>query len=356
MSAQFKGVVVSGLYRHRKRLLWLGLAVISSVAVAGWSVWGVRTADVSTTPAWPEPVVAPAGVSAQAGSDAQALFRQECETRAARRLYLQARKHCQRFTAHPGLAGQAHAVMATLMAAPPLQDLDAAVVHARKAASLGDARGEFIMALFMLSGHVEEWSLEAAQVLLERAQRNGVTAAARYLQTLSVERGCSAQASLKPMDVPLFCGARAEVLQQLQSRGMKHRLHNEEDWRDELSPGDAISAASVDLQFDVDPQEQLPRLARMRYVFDASLQGGPARWHELFDSLSSRYGRPGTLQQGQQAIWPMPDGTVVRLSREAERSIVAYEHPARLKQREAHLAQVQDGLRQARLLAQAHAL
>jgi hypothetical protein len=360
MSAQFKaaqGVVFSGLYRHRKRLLWLGLAVISSVAVAGWSVWSdKRPVPATEAPAWGAATTTGASVPVQATVEALTLFRQECEAMAARRLYQQARKNCQRFTADPALAGQAHAVLAALLGAPPLQDLDAAVAHAQKATARGDARGELILALFMLSGHVDDWRVEQAQQLLERAQRKGVAAAERYLQTLALERGCSGQASLRPMDVPLFCGARAEVLQQLQSRGMRHRLHHEGEWRDELTPGDAINAASVDLQFDVDPQEQLPRLARMRYVFDAGPQGSMARWHELFDSLSSRYGQPGALQRGQQAVWPMPDGTLVRLSREADRCMVAYEHPARLKQRETHLALVQDGLRQARLLAQAHAL
>jgi hypothetical protein len=360
MSAQFKaaqGVVFSGLYRHRKRLLWLGLAVISSVAAAGWSVWSdKRPVPATEAPAWGAATTTGASVPVQATVEALTLFRQECEAMAARRLYQQARKNCQRFTADPALAGQAHAVLAALLGAPPLQDLDAAVTHAQKSTALGDARGELILALFMLSGHVDDWRVEQAQQLLERAQRKGVAAAERYLQTLALERGCSGQASLKPMDVPLFCGARAEVLQQLQSRGMRHRFHHEGEWRDELTPGDAINAASVDLQFDVDPQEQLPRLARMRYVFDAGPQGSMARWHELFDSLSSRYGQPGALQRGQQAVWPMPDGTLVRLSREADRCMVAYEHPARLKQRETHLALVQDGLRQARLLAQAHAL
>jgi hypothetical protein len=360
MSAQFKaaqGLVFSGLYRHRKRLLWLGLAVISSVAAAGWSVWSdKRPVPATEAPARGAATITGASVPAQATVEALTLFRQECEAMAARRLYQQARKNCQRFTADPGLAGQAHAVLAALLGAPPLQDLDAAVTHAQKSTALGDARGELILALFMLSGHVDGWSVEQAQQLLERAQRKGVAAAERYLQTLALERGCSGQASLKPMEVPLFCGARAEVLQQLQNRGMRHRLHHEGEWRDELTPGDAINAASVDLQFDVDPQEQLPRLARMRYVFDAGPQGSMARWHELFDSLSSRYGQPGALQRGQQAVWPMPDGTLVRLSREADRCMVAYEHAARLKQREAHLALLQDGLRQARLLAQAHAL
>jgi len=358
MSAQFKAAqaaVFNGLYRHRKRLLWLGLAVISGVAVAGWSVWGdKRTAHVATAPAWHVATSTP--LPAQTTPEALALFRQECEAMAARRLYQQARKNCQRFTADPALAGQAHAVLAALLGAPPRQDLDAAVAHAHKATALGDARGALILALFMLSGHVDDWSVEQAQQLLERAQRQGVAAAERYLQTLALEQGCSGQAALKPMGVPLFCGARAEVLQQLQSRGMRHRLHQEDEWRDELMPGDAINAASVDLHFDVDPQEQLPRLARMRYVFDAGPQGSMVRWRELFDSLSSRYGQPGTLQRGQQAAWPMGDGTLVRLSREADQCIVSYEHLARLKQREAHLALVQDGLRQARLLAQAHAL
>lgn len=372
MTAQFRGLVFRGLYRFRKRLLWFGLAVLSGVAVAGWSVWGdgppgrrapsdwsagvgmagAADAGASVMPAQPpstQPVVP------EASPAELAAFEQACQSTAMRRLYHQARQNCLRFIGHPTLAGQAHAALAALLAAPPLQDLDAAVEHARQAVRLGDARGDFILGLLMLSGHVQPWSVEQAQALLTRANGNGVTVASRYIEHLATQRECPARTSLKPLDVPLFCLFRADVVQQLQARGMKHRIHHEGEWRDEFTPGDTIGADAVDLAFDVDPREQVPRLARMRYAFEA-VGRSTARWGELFDGLSRRYGPAGSVSRGQQAVWPMPDGTVVRLSREGERCFVAYEHPARLKQRDEHLAQVRDGLREARLLAEAHAL
>lgn len=357
MSAQLGEWLSRGLYRHRKRLLWLGLAVLSGVAVAGWSAWSAKPVRASEAMALPgsslgaQPVPASLAVTA----DEQALFQTACQGPATRRLVQQARNNCERFVNHPTLAGQAHAVLAALLTEPPLQDLERAVEHARQAVRLGNERGDFILALLMLSGHAQPWSLDQARDLLTRAQGKGAAVASQYLQRLDAQDQCPGQASLKPLGVPLFCLYRAEVLQQLQARGMKHRAYGEDDWRDELSPGDAIEAQSVDLLFDVDPADHLPRLARMRYVFDAGLQG-QVRWTELFDGLTQRYGAAHSNQRGQHAAWPMPDGTVVRLSRDGERCVVAYEHPERLRQRDLHLARLRDGVRQARLLAEAHAL
>ena len=357
MSAQLGEWVSKGLYRHRKRLLWVGLALLSGVAVAGWSAWSAQPAQASKTMPLPEgvPGVQPVSSPMPVSADDQALFQTVCQGPAARQLIQQARHNCERLLTHPTLAGQAHAVLAALMLDPPLQDMDRAVDHARQAVRLGNARGDFILALLTLAGHAQPWSFEQARDLLARAQGQGVAGASEYLERLAAQDECSAQASLKPLGVPLFCLYRAEVVQQLETRGMKHRSYRDDDWRDALSPGDAIGAQSVELLFDVDPAEHLPRLARMRYVFDMGPQG-PLRWTELFDGLTQRYGRAQSAQRGEQAAWPMPDGTVVRLSRDGERCLVDYEHPKRLQQRDLNLARLRDGVRQARLLAEAHAL
>lgn len=357
MTAQLGKQVIKGLYRYRNRLVWVGMAVLSGVAVAGWSAWSTKPArSAERQPLLGVPMGVPSeAVSPVATAEEQTSFQSLCQGPATKRLVQLARKNCERFVAQPALAGQAHAALAALLAESPAQDLDRAAEHARQAVRLGNERGEFILALLMLSGHAQPWNPEQVRDLLANADRRGVKPASQYLQRLAAQDECALQASLKPLGVPLFCGYRAEVLQQLQAHGMKHRLYGEDDWRDELSAGDAIGAQAVELLFDVDPGDHLPRLARMRYAFDAGPQG-LLRWDELFDSLSHRYGPTRSVQRGHQAVWPMPDGTLVRLSRKGDRCLVAYEHPERLKQRDEHLARLRDGLRQARLLAEAHAL
>lgn len=342
-----------------KARLWLSLALFAGLAVAGWSAWALASADKPAHDVWQEKAVPPSqagGASAPLEPDADALARydQACLQPASKRLYRQALQECTAFTREPALAGRAHATLAGLYATSSHRDLPRSVAHARQAAQLEDPRGRFVLASHMLAGQAGAWDAAEARSLLAEAQEGGVAAAGMYLQQLDAQEACRAGRTLMPLGLPLFCMFRAEVIAQLEAKGMRPRVQDEALWRDELRPGALLTASTAELTFDMKPSEQLYRLARLRYVFIDDVSAG--RWRDLKDSLTGKYGAARILSADHEALWAVGDDTVVRLRRDAAQLTVDYEHPERLKQRERHLSQVTESARQDALMAEAHVL
>lgn len=346
--------------RMRGARLWLSLAVFGGLAVAGWSAWALASGGKPEKRAWlaqaevarPQPLVAVS--TPEAVPDVLERYQHECQAAVARRHYRQAFKHCGEFTAHPDLAGRAHATLAALYTAPSHYDLERSVTHAHEAVKLSDPRGQFLLASHMLAGRAGVWDMKKVRSLLLGAQQGGVPAASLYLELLDKQQDCRGKARLAPMGLPLFCMFRAEAIGALEAQGMKLRAQDESLWRDEFRPGALLSASTAELTFDMEPADQLFRLARLRYVFsdDVTL----ARWTALKGSLSSKYGAARIVSAEREAVWTVNDGTEVRLRREASQLLLDYQHPERLRQRELHLNQVQESARHDALMAEAHVL
>lgn len=313
-------------------VLGLAVAVLLAVRVgidANASPQGRPAA--AAVPAIPE--------SVQAERD-RASFDGECRRLVVEKLYGRAAKACERFLAHETLAGSAHALLAAIYTTPTQLDLPASVTHARHAAARGEARGKFMLAAHILAGRGTSADARHVHALLRDARNDGVPAARLYLAVLEEGARCRRDTTVRPLGLPVFCMFRHELIEALQAQGMRIRARSEEAWRDQFSPGDVLATAlHVELLYDVDPREEIHRLARMTYVFEAERL--PERWAQLRDGLSRKYGLPRSVQEHVAAVWPLEGGLQLSLQKvDADRLEIRYESSARWQRRGVHLAEL----------------
>jgi hypothetical protein len=283
-------------------------------------------------------------------------FQKDCLSLVQQRLYRQAVQTCDRFTVQADLAPRAHSTLAALYTARAILDLPLSVRHAEQAAKSGDARGKFLLAAHMLSGAARPFDERLVRQLLNEAQQGGVSAARIYLQALEDSQTCRVTTKVMPMGMPIFCMFRSELQQALRQKGLRMKDEDLHRWQDSFAPGELLAnARDAIVQFDVNPAEEIHRVARLSYdIIDDKAQD---RWSDLNQSLSRKYGKPKMVSPDQELAWDMGDGTVVRLIREdAWQMRVSYESPARLKGRTEHLERVERTAREDRVLAEAEAL
>jgi hypothetical protein len=283
-------------------------------------------------------------------------FQKDCLSLVQQRLYRQAVQVCDRFTVQADLAPRAHSTLAALYTARSILDLPLSVRHAEQAARAGDARGKFLLAAHMLSGAAQPFDERLLRQLLTEAQQGGVAAARIYLQALEDSQTCRVTTKVMPMGMPICCMFRAELQQALRQKGLRMKDEDLRRWQDSFAPGELLAnARDAVVQFDVNPAEEIHRVARLSYeITDEQVQD---RWTDLNQSLSRKYGKPKVVSPDQELAWDMGDGTVVRLVREDAWQVrVSYENPSRLKDRAEHLDRVERTAREDRVLAEAEAL
>ena len=161
--------VFKGVYRSRLGWVMLGLVLLSGLAMAGWSSWSAQARGTPATQAV-RPTMAGQAQPAPDERD----FHARCIQPVTERLYQRAQAACEAFLAVPRLAGRAHATLAALHTTRLLYDPARSVRHAREAVRLGDARGQFLMAAHMLTGHLDRWSPHEVQTRLQSARQGGV--------------------------------------------------------------------------------------------------------------------------------------------------------------------------------------
>lgn len=279
-----------------------------------------------------------------------------CTQLISQRLYQLAISSCEKFTLQSNLAPRAHAMLAALYTTRLTYDMPNSVRHAVRASDLGDARGKFLLAAHMLAGHYRPFDPKALTRLLNDARNGGIAGAGLYLQALSQSQACRAKAQLKPLGLPVFCMFRAELLEALHRRGVRLKEQDAEHWRDSFATGDVlVSAREAELEFDVDPREEIHRVSRLSYqIVDEEAE---TRWSDLQESLSRKYGKPQQVISERELVWKMNDGTVVRLLQEDHWAMrLSYEMPSRVSDRQAHLELVDKTSRQDRVLAEAQSL
>jgi hypothetical protein len=283
-------------------------------------------------------------------------FQSACLELVQKRLYRQAIQACDKFTAQADLAPRANSTIAALYTARVINDLPSSVTYAARAARQGDARGKFILAAHMLSGAFQPYDERLLRQLLIEAKQGGVSAASTYIQALQESQTCRVTTKAMPMGLPIFCMFRAELQQALRQKGLRLKDEDLRQWQDSFAPGDMLaSARDALLQFDVDPREEIFRVARWSYQLED--EKAQQRWDDLEQSLTRKYGKPKLVAAQKELLWDMGDGTVVRLMREDTWQLaVSYESPARLKGRAEHLTAVDQVARQDRVLAEAEAL
>jgi hypothetical protein len=283
-------------------------------------------------------------------------FQKDCLGLVQQRLYRQAVSSCDKFTVQADLAPRAHSTLAALYTARAVMDLPASVRHADMAAKAGDARGKFLLAAHMLSGQYLPFDERLLRQLLNESQQGGVGAARIYLQALEDSQTCRVTTKVMPLGLPIFCMFRAELQQALRQKGLRTKDEDLRHWQDTFAPGELLAnARDVELQFDVDPGEEIHRVARWSYqIVDEESQ---QRWGDLEQSLTRKYGKPKVVEADKALLWEMGDDTQVRLVREDNWQIrVSYENLKRLKGRAEHLLAVEQTARQDRVLAEAEAL
>jgi hypothetical protein len=283
-------------------------------------------------------------------------FQKDCLGLVQQRLYRQAVSACDKFTVQADLAPRAHSTLAALYTARAIMDLPASVRHADMAAKAGDARGKFLLAAHMLSGQYQPFDERLLRQLLNESQQGGVGAARIYLQALEDSQTCRVTTKVMPLGLPIFCMFRAELQQALRQKGLRAKDEDVRHWQDTFAPGELLAnARDVELQFDVDPGEEIHRVARWSYqIVDEESQ---QRWGDLEQSLTRKYGKPKVVEADKALVWEMGDDTQVRLVREDNWQIrVSYENLKRLKGRAEHLLAVEQTARQDRVLAEAEAL
>lgn len=283
-------------------------------------------------------------------------LQRDCLSLVQQRLYRQAIVACDRFTVQSDLAPRAHATLAALYTARANMDLPNSVRHALRAAELGDARGKFLLAAHMLAGFYQPFDQQRLRQLLTESQAGGVKAASTYLQILRESQECRVTTQLQPLGLPVFCMFRAELQQALRQKGLRLKDEDLLVWQDRFSPGDVLAnARDAEVVFDVNPREEIHRVARLSYQITDELAQG--RWADLQDSLTRKYGQPQTRVEGRELSWRMRDGSEVHLVKEDEWQMrLSYEQPQRLRDRAAHLALVERLARQDRVVAEAQSL
>jgi hypothetical protein len=303
---------------------------------AGWLLWAepaVASAPLRASPPGPQA----ATMSPPDAPRLEALqFDHDCLRLMRERLFRQAFRACGAYLAHPTLAGRAHTALSALYTDPGHLDTDASIRHALQALALGEPRARILMAAHLMAGHLPLKGHDLIG-LLKAAQASRIPTATAYLQALSDSEQCRRGAKALPLGQPLFCLSRAEVHQAMAQQGMPVRRRDDLRWQDEFVPGDVLAhAESVRAQFDVDPTDNIHRLARLSYAFD---NANPERRAQLAASLVKRYGPPAGAPGAQgESVWPLPDGVVVRLQGPRSEGVsLIYEHRQRWEGRGLHL-------------------
>lgn len=343
-----------------QRRAWVGVAVLLVLALVMFKLWSLKQSrEKARNDVTPMSVLGASAHAKAAPSMRQASmedFQKGCLNLVQQRLYRQATHACDKFTVQADLAPRAHSTLAALYTARAIMDLPASVRHADMAAKAGDARGKFLLAAHMLSGQYQPFDERLLRQLLTESQQGGVGAARIYLQALEDSQTCRVTTKVMPLGLPIFCMFRAELQQALRQKGLRLKDEDLRHWQDHFAPGDVLAnARDAELQFDIDPREEIHRVARWSYqiVDEAALQ----RWGDLEQNLTRKYGKPKVVAADQELVWEMGDDTLVRLVREdAWQLRVSYESPSRVKGRAAHLLAVEQTARQDRVLAEAEAL
>jgi hypothetical protein len=349
-----------GLARQWRGRVWLGLCLVVVLSLVAFKLWSLKQSrEKARNDVTPMSVLG-ASAHAKAAPTARAAtmedFQKGCLSLVQQRLYRQAVASCDKFTVQADLAARAHSTLAALYTARAILDLPNSVRHAEMAAKAGDARGKFLLAAHMLSGQYQPFDERLLRQLLTESQQGGVGAARIYLQALEDSQTCRVTTKVMPMGLPIFCMFRAELQQALRQKGLRMKDEDLRHWQDSFAPGELLAnARDAELQFDVDPREEIHRVARLSYqIIDEASQD---RWADLEQSLSRKYGKPKVVTADQDLVWDMGDDTRVRMVREdAWQLRVSYEHPSRMKGRVEHLLAVEQTARQDRILAEAEAL
>lgn len=340
---------------HRTAAVLLVTVAASGMAVAGWAIWSsASAAPVSSTLRSKD---GGAGMAAdpQVSPRDQHEFEHQCLDVMRDRLFRAALRQCEAFLPHPLLGAAAHTVMAVIYNDAGYRDTQASIGHTQRAAELGDPRALFLLALHVMAGNMPGVQIDPGE-LLQRAKAGGVAKANLHLQALRDAQQCRREASARPLGQPLFCMSRAEVHRVLTQQGMPLRRRDDLHWQDEFSPGDVLAdAQSVRVQFDVDPRDNMHRLARLSYVFD---NAKPERRTQLLASLVKRYGAPAVQPAApDESAWSLPDGIVVRLQGSRTEGLwLLYEHGQRWRGRQQHLQSQQAQMELDRVKADASVL
>lgn len=347
--------------RSRRRIrLFLALALLVILSLAAFKLWVIKEAREKARQDVTPMSVLGASAHAKAAPSARSAtmqdFQKDCLGLVQQRLYRQAIVACDRFTVQADLAPRAHSTLAALYTARAILNMSVSVRHAEMAARAGDARGKFLLAAHMLSGHFQPFDERLLRQWLKESQKGGVGASRVYLQALDDSQTCRVTTKVMPMGLPIFCMFRAELHQALRQRGFRIKDEDLRLWQDIFAPGDVLAnAGDAVVQFDSDPREEIHRVARLSYQITDELT--QQRWTDLAQSLSRKYGQPKVVSADQELAWDMGDGTWVRLVRQdAWQLSVSYENAARLKGREEHLSAAEQTARQDRVLAEAEAL
>lgn len=268
---------------------------------------------------------------------------------------------CGRFTNVRERAGHAHAALAAIYATRSYSNSSASVMHAQLAAEAGDGRGKFMVAFHSLTGqNTQPFDLERTRALLIEAKTSGVAKAQQYIDIVDASKRCREQSAFRLFDAPLFCLFRPELTQVLSSKGMTERQKDLEQWIDIYRPGDVLASADrAEVTYDRDPQEELHRLARLSYVFNA--QEGVDRVELLRRVLSEKYGQAQPMeaakQSGGHSEWRLADGVAIALSKDADGNVtVSYTLPKRWEDRAAHLKRERELEQNAQLIREQVAL
>lgn len=333
---------------------WLSPGVTAAAAPpAAAASAGLRNVSLAVEAPAPRNTPAPA-----VSSEEQAAFQQACVLPLRQQRYKEAARQCAAYAEHPGLAGAAHAALAAAHSAPGHTDLRASARHAEQAAAAGDARGKFMAALHLLAGRSEQpFDLGRADAWLADAARERVPHAARLQAHIDEARACRQGESFRLLDAPVFCLFWPELEQALREQGMSRldpvEADVEQAWTARWQPGSTLAGATyVQADFDRDPADELLRLARFAYHFDAV--AAQERAAGLAQALQRKYGRPHTgradATPGAQALWRLPSGIELRLQREGDGALsIEYRHAARWPARQQHWAQALQARQLARL-------